>query len=164
MVSARVTTAMGKGWKVAIGIVVGLAVLLGVNALVVDRETKAAGVTVPGGRILKLQGGELQVLEGGPRSGSPIVLLHCYSCAMDWWDGMIPALERKHRVIAIDLLGFGGSEKPETGYSIENQSSLVSEALRPPRSRRRDRRRPLPRAARSRPRCWKTRRGSSAAS
>ena len=30
----------------------------------------------------------------------------------------MPLLERDHRVIAIDLLGHGGSEKPGSGYSI----------------------------------------------
>ena len=41
----------------------------------------------------------------------------------------MPALERNHRVIAVDLLGHGGSEKPSSGYSIENQAELVAEAL-----------------------------------
>jgi hypothetical protein len=30
---------MGRGWKIAIGVLVALAVLLGVNALVVDGRT-----------------------------------------------------------------------------------------------------------------------------
>ena len=71
------------------------------------------------------------MVEGGPRDGSPIVLLHCYTCAIDWWDGMRPALEREHRVIAIDLLGFGGSEKPQSGYDDGRARAwLVEEALR----------------------------------
>jgi pimeloyl-ACP methyl ester carboxylesterase len=120
---------MGRGWKIAIGVFVGLAVLLGVNALLVDGETKQAEVTVPGGSILELDRGDVQVVDRGPRDGSPIVLLHCYTCAIDWWDPMIPLLERKHRVVAIDLLGFGGSEKPGSGYSMTDQAELVAEAL-----------------------------------
>ena len=42
---------------------------------------------------------------------------------------MIPLLARDHRVIAIDLLGHGGSEKPASGYSIPNQADLVAQAL-----------------------------------
>ena len=121
---------MGRGWKILIGVVVVLAVLLTLNTIAIENETKPAEVTVPGGRILSLQGGDLQVVEGGSRAGSPIVLLHCFTCAIDWWDGMRPALERAgHRVIAIDLLGFGGSEKPSSGYSIEDQADLVAQAL-----------------------------------
>jgi pimeloyl-ACP methyl ester carboxylesterase len=38
-------------------------------------------------------------------------------------------LERDHRVIAVELLGHGGSEKPDGGYSIGNQAKLVAQAL-----------------------------------
>jgi pimeloyl-ACP methyl ester carboxylesterase len=121
---------MGRGWKIAIGLVVALAALLAINTFVVEGETKSAEVTVPGGRILNLSDGDVQVVEGGPRDGAPIVLIHCFTCAIDWWDGMRPALEERHRVVAIDLRGFGGSEKPDSGYSMESQADLVAEALR----------------------------------
>jgi len=42
---------------------------------------------------------------------------------------MAPLLARRHRVIRIDLLGFGGSEKPKSGYSMEDQGRLVALAL-----------------------------------
>jgi pimeloyl-ACP methyl ester carboxylesterase len=120
---------MGRGWKIGIGLLAALIALLGINARLLDGETKSATVTVPGGRLLDLPGGELQVVEGGPAKGSPIVLIHCFTCAIDWWDGVRPALERQHRVIAVDLLGHGGSEKPDSGYTPENQAKLVAEAL-----------------------------------
>ncbi len=120
---------MRRRWTIAIGVVLALAVLLAVNALILDGETEQAEVTVPGGRILDLPDGELQVRERGPRSGSPIVLVHCFSCAMDWWDGMLPMLERRHRVVTVDLLGHGGSEKPDSGYTPQNQALVVSQAL-----------------------------------
>lgn len=106
-----------------------LIALLGINALLIDGETKSAAITVPGGKLLDLPGGEIQVVEGGPAKGSPIVLIHCFTCAIDWWDGVRPALERRHRVIVVDLLGHGGSEKPGSGYSIENQARIVAAAL-----------------------------------
>lgn len=107
-----------------------LAVLLAVNTWVVEGETKSATVTVPGGRILRLPGGEMQVLEKGPRGAPPIVLLHCFACSIAWWQRMIPFLDRDHRVIAMDLRGFGGSGKPKSGYSIEGQAAFVAEALK----------------------------------
>jgi pimeloyl-ACP methyl ester carboxylesterase len=121
---------MGRGWKIALAVAAALIALLVVNALLVDGKTAPAGVTVPGGRILDLPGGEMQVVEGGPRDAEPIVLIHCFSCASDWWDGMRPRLEVEHRVVAVDLLGHGGSEKPGSGYTPENQAKLVAEALR----------------------------------
>ena len=123
---------MGRGWKILIGAVVALVVLMLVNAHFTTRETKPAGVTVPGGRILELDGGDVQVLDRGPRHDPhPIVLLHCWTCAIDWWDGMTPLLQRGgRRIVAVDLRGFGGSEKPASGYSMEDQAALVAEALR----------------------------------
>jgi pimeloyl-ACP methyl ester carboxylesterase len=120
---------MGRGWKIGIGVAIGLIALLAINALLIDGEAKPAAVTVPGGRILDLPDGRIQVVDRGPRDGDPIVLIHCFTCAIDWWDGMMPALEGRHRVVAVDLLGHGGSEKPTSGYSIRNQARLVSEAL-----------------------------------
>jgi len=121
---------MGRGLKILIATIALVAVLLALNTLLVEGEIKSASVTVPGGRILKLGGGDLQVLEKGPRDGSPIVLIHCFTCAIDWWNGMIPILDRGHRVVAIDMRGFGGSEKPASGYSMEDQAALIGEALK----------------------------------
>jgi pimeloyl-ACP methyl ester carboxylesterase len=120
---------MGRGWKILIAVVAAIVVLLGLNALVTDSETQGAEVTEPGGQILHLPGADLQVVERGPRDAPPIVLIHCFSCAINWWDGMMPRLERSHRVIAVDLLGHGGSEKPTSGYTIPHQADLVAQAL-----------------------------------
>ena len=120
---------MRRGWKILITALLGLAVLLVVNVILTDGETKEAEVTAPGGKLLSLPGGVVQVTEQGPRGAGPIVLIHCFTCAIDWWDKMVPLLSPTHRVIAIDLLGHGGSEKPRSGYSIENQAELVAEAL-----------------------------------
>ena len=110
-----------------------LAVLLTLNTIAVDNETKSAEVTVEGGELLELSGGDVQVWEDGPTNGGsgdpPIVLIHCYSCSLRWWDRMVPPLSERHRVIRLDLLGHGGSEKPQSGYSMEEQGALVAEAL-----------------------------------
>lgn len=128
--AARVTTGMRRSAKIAIGTALAIALLLGLNALVTGAETKSAEVTAPDGRVIGLRGGAVQVVDRGARGAPPIVLLHCFTCAIDWWDRMMPRLQRDHRVVAIDLLGHGGSEKPESGYSIESQADLMAEALR----------------------------------
>lgn len=51
-------------------------------------------------------------------SKPPILLIHGFGAAIDHWRGNIPALAENHTVYAIDLLGFGNSEKPPTRYSI----------------------------------------------
>ncbi|HYH54400.1 MAG TPA: alpha/beta fold hydrolase [Solirubrobacterales bacterium] len=120
---------MGRRLKVGIGLALALLALLVLNALSVDGETDGAEVTAPGGRILDLPGGEVQVVERGPREAPPIVLIHCFSCAIDWWDRVAPLLARRHRVVAMDLLGHGGSEKPGSGYTPQNQAEVVAQTL-----------------------------------
>ena len=121
---------MRRGWKILIGVLIVLAVLLAVNTVVVGNQTKDAEVTVDGGRILQLPGGDVQVLvEGDASAGQPVVLIHCYTCSLHWWDRMAPILAKDHQVIRIDLLGHGGSQKPASGYSIEDQAGLVAAAL-----------------------------------
>ena len=124
---------MRRGLKILIGLIVVAAVLLAVNTIVIDNQTREAEVTVDGGRILSLPGGELQVTDTGEPAGGakgpPIVLLHCFACSLRWWDSMIPLLARDHRVIRVDLLGHGGSAKPQSGYAIPEQGSLVAAAL-----------------------------------
>lgn len=120
---------MGRRLKVGIGIALALIALLVLNALLVDGETEGAEITVPEGRILDLPDGDVQVVEHGSRTGAPIVLIHCFSCAIDWWDRMLPSLEDGHRIVALDLLGHGGSEKPGSGYTPQNQAEVVAEAL-----------------------------------
>jgi len=120
---------MRRGWKILIGAVALVAVLLALNTISIDDETKAAAVTEPGGMILHLRDGDIQAVEHGPRGASPIVLVHCFSCAINWWDRMMPRLDRSHRVVAVDLLGHGGSEKPTSGYTVPHQADLVAEAM-----------------------------------
>jgi pimeloyl-ACP methyl ester carboxylesterase len=119
-------------WKILIAVVVVLAVLLTLNTITVDNETEPAEVTAENGQILELSGADVQVVEtaaGTEKPGAPIVLIHGYAASLHWWDAMVPLLSKDHRVITLDLLGHGGSDKPSSGYSMEDQASLVAEAL-----------------------------------
>jgi pimeloyl-ACP methyl ester carboxylesterase len=122
---------MRRGWKILIGVAVVLAVLLVLNTIAVDNETAGAESTSESGRLISTPQGEIQVVEEGPSKpqGAPIVLLHCYGCSLHWWDEMAPLLAKRRRVIRIDLLGFGGSEKPAAGYSVPEQAAVVASAL-----------------------------------
>jgi pimeloyl-ACP methyl ester carboxylesterase len=124
--------------KITLAVIAGLIVLLLLNAVVVSNATKDAYVRDNGARLVDTSNGTLQVLEQDnqrirppqtARPGNPIVLIHCYTCSMNWWGDLAPALERDHRVIRVDLLGHGGSGKPSAGYAIDDQASAVAEAL-----------------------------------
>lgn len=112
---------------IALAAVLLVAILLAINAVVADRETRAAEPDI--GRIVDLPGGDLQVRADGPDDGDPILLLHCFACSMRWWDELVPTLTQDHRVIRIDLLGHGGSEKPREGYEMDAQASRIALVL-----------------------------------
>jgi pimeloyl-ACP methyl ester carboxylesterase len=120
---------MSRWLKVALGVLAGIVVLLVLNSIVVSNATEGAEVRDDDARLFETANGTLQVLEEGDPGASPIVLVHCYTCSMYWWEDLAPLLAEDHRVIRVDLLGHGGSEKPGAGYSIEDQASAVAEAL-----------------------------------
>ena len=113
--------------RILLIVVLALAVLLAVNTIVTDNETKPAKADI--GRILELPEGDLQVREDGPRDKPAIVFLHGFAGSMHWWTPLAERLKDDFRLIRIDLLGHGGSEKPDGGYSMEHQARQVALAL-----------------------------------
>ena len=115
--------------KVTLAVLAGIVALLILNAITVSNETKDAERNVEDAELIDTSSGTIQVLDEGASVESPIVLIHCYAGSMRWWDELAPLLSQGHRVIRVDLLGFGGSDKPSTGYAIEDQARAVAEAL-----------------------------------
>lgn len=54
----------------------------------------------------------------GPEVLPPVLLVHGFGAAIEHWRHNIPVLSQSHTVYAIDLLGFGGSRKAKTNYSL----------------------------------------------
>jgi pimeloyl-ACP methyl ester carboxylesterase len=62
--------------------------------------------------------------------GAPILLLHGLGGSTYSWRHVAPVLARTHRVIALDLKGFGQSDKAfDTAYSAHDQAQLVIQFL-----------------------------------
>jgi pimeloyl-ACP methyl ester carboxylesterase len=57
--------------------------------------------------------------------GAPVVLIHGFAASLGTWSGVIPHLEPNHRVIALDLKGFGWTDRPEGDYDPDTQAQLV---------------------------------------
>ncbi|HEU0189703.1 MAG TPA: alpha/beta hydrolase [Mycobacterium sp.] len=125
--------AMPTGWnrtRFAAVITAVALVLLLVNTVVVDRVQRAAE-PFGGGRVLDLAGAGLNVREYGSGGDRAVVLLHGYSASIQWWEAVAPALAHGTRLIAIDLVGHGGSAAPRnaTEYRAEAQATAVRHAL-----------------------------------
>jgi pimeloyl-ACP methyl ester carboxylesterase len=112
----------GRG-VAALAIVVALAVALAANTIAVDAVTRAATAR-SGGSVMETGVVPANVKVEG--EGPPIVLIHGFGAALDWWDEIAPRLGAGHRVI---LIGHGGTEAPASGYTIERQAKLVAAVL-----------------------------------
>ncbi len=71
----------------------------------------------------KVHGVRVRYVDEG--AGSPVVLVHGFASSLDTWGGLRRKLRGKHRVIALDLKGFGWTDRPAGDYSPQAQAKLV---------------------------------------
>lgn len=77
-----------------------------------------------GATFLSIDGVRVRYVDEG--TGSPVVLVHGFASSLETWTAVIPQLvEHGHRVIALDLRGFGWTDRPPGDYSSEAQARLV---------------------------------------
>jgi len=65
--------------------------------------------------------------EGG--SNESVVLIHGLGGFAERWSAVIPLLSKKYRVIALDLPGYGYSDKPSIDYTPEFFSNFIFDFL-----------------------------------
>ncbi len=78
-------------------------------------------------KFAEIDGVKLHYQEKG--SGVPLVLIHGYTSSTYTWKDVFGPLAEKYRVIAVDLKGFGFSDKPEGDYSRREQGRLINGLL-----------------------------------
>ena len=76
-----------------------------------------------GARFLAIEGARVRYLDEG--EGSPVVMIHGFASSLETWAPVIPELRVRHRVLAMDLKGFGWTDRPPGDYSPEAQARLV---------------------------------------
>lgn len=67
---------------------------------------------------------ELQIREY-EREGDAIILLHFSGANLMMWQRAVPYFQDHYRLILVDLRGHGKSDKPETGYHIDEMARDV---------------------------------------
>jgi pimeloyl-ACP methyl ester carboxylesterase len=89
----------------------------------IDLET----ADVPGS-FIDIDGRRVHYVQAG--QGDPVVLIHGWNGSTFSMRYAIPELAQRHRVIAIDLLGYGFSERPQDGdYSVAGLGTLVARVM-----------------------------------
>src|SRR5207247_3780557 len=79
-------------------------------------------------RSCTVNGARVNYVEMG--AGPPVVFIHGLSGCWQNWLENIPHFARRHRVIAVDLAGFGESELPHEEISIPGYGRFIDAFLR----------------------------------
>jgi pimeloyl-ACP methyl ester carboxylesterase len=78
------------------------------------RERKQAASKTD--KFATFYGAKIHYVEAG--NGAPLILIHGLADDVAVWDSVIPPLAAKFRVIALDQIGFGRSDKPLLNYRV----------------------------------------------
>lgn len=81
----------------------------------------------PRGRFVEVDGRRAHVVDAG--QGPTVLLLHGFLHSSFTWRATIEALAPRHRVIALDLLGCGWSDRGAGDYSLEGLTRWTCGAL-----------------------------------
>jgi pimeloyl-ACP methyl ester carboxylesterase len=86
---------------------------------------------VKGGHFQKINGNDIFVYASGeaPVEGDGVLIVHGYPGSTWDWSTVVPRVAKKTKVVVIDMLGFGQSDKPLDGtykdnYSLMKQADL----------------------------------------
>lgn len=64
-------------------------------------------------------------------NGSPIIMIHGYLSDSSYWTKAIERLSNNHKIVLIDLLGFGDSPKPFfCSYDLDTQINALHEVIK----------------------------------
>jgi pimeloyl-ACP methyl ester carboxylesterase len=111
--------------RFAAGVLMIAAIVLAACATQSTERSPVAGVHF---RMVKTNGITLRVAEAGPKAGQLVVLVHGWPESWYSWRQQMPALAAAgYHVIAPDMRGYGGSDKPANveDYDILHTSSDI---------------------------------------
>jgi pimeloyl-ACP methyl ester carboxylesterase len=107
----------------------GLLLMLAVGCAHVPAPSANLELSLGEAKIFDYHGVRINYYEAG--QGPPVILLHGFGGSAYSWRFLAPALARDHRVLTIDLKGYGLSAKPEDGrYALRDQADLVAAFIR----------------------------------
>src|SRR5438128_3871541 len=76
----------------------------------------AQQTTAPVDKVASVYGAKVHYVDAG--TGSPVILLHGLADDIGVWESAIAPLAAKYRIVALDQIGFGRSDKPLLNYRV----------------------------------------------
>ncbi|HWU37173.1 MAG TPA: alpha/beta hydrolase [Candidatus Acidoferrum sp.] len=103
--------------------------ILGCGAAIISQPKVFSQAKIGEDRFVQIGDHTIHFVEVG--EGPAIVLIPGAFTTYRTWDRMLPDLASSHRVLAVDYVGVGDSDKPEQGfrYTIEEQADVMAEMI-----------------------------------
>jgi len=98
-----------------------------------DVETDISAEFPYESRFIEVRGARMHYVEIG--QGDPIVLVHGNPTSSYLWRNVIPYLKNSGRVIAVDLIGMGKSDKPDLEYTFADHARYFGDFMQAMRLR-----------------------------
>ena len=62
--------------------------------------------------------------------GSPVILLHGVGCHIEFWERNVDELSKEHRIFAVDVVGYGKTDKPMVDYTFPFMANFVLDFMK----------------------------------
>lgn len=80
-------------------------------------------------RFVDVGGTRIRVRESGDPAGPPVLMLHGIGRSLEDWDPQHPLLSGSHRLVAVDLAGFGRSDRVPGPATLEKLADTAVATL-----------------------------------
>lgn len=113
--------------KILIGIIISIALLylaLIIIAYLPYKTFPVKELARKEDKFIKVDGHTIHYIKQG--KGKPLILVHGFAGSTYTWRNLMPLLADQYTIYALDVLGFGLSDKPPDGnYDMESQGNLL---------------------------------------
>ena len=81
-------------------------------------------------KFVKVEGYKIHYVEAG--KGEPVILIPGSFSTYRSWNRIMPLMSNQYRLLALDYVGMGDSDKPKSGfkYTIEEQADLTAKMIK----------------------------------
>ncbi len=117
-----------RALKMLMFVTLGAFSMTGISHAASDNQPEISAEFPYESKFIEILGSRMHYVEAG--AGDPILLLHGNPTSSYLWRNVIPYLESRGRVIAVDLVGFGKSDKPDIPYRFDDHSRYLEEFIR----------------------------------
>ena len=76
-------------------------------------------------RYVEILGSRIHYVDEGDPDGPPILMIHGNPTHLYLWRNVVPHLTGRGRVVALDLIGMGKSDKPDIDYTFADHAAYL---------------------------------------